>query len=1714
MNTQENRTDFAQKHIENIQELLSKGKQEKKEGRLDEAIILFRRAYAEYQAASSYSKQNEALEIKIKQKLFLTRLVRNAALYLDCDFEELKNKAPFIRNIKELCVGDSVPLLEFQRNLSQDLSRAENCFIQANILQLLNKRKEAMRAYQALADIFAGEQSEAQASRCRQKAEKLAAKLSFSSPVQGLALMLNLPLGEHFTANELLSSENLSEKLREASKKGIFEKFDINQELFEQKNLLFLAIELGFIKVVEALLEIGVSIHLSYKWKTTHSYLSFSPLFWAVIHGERECFDLLISRAQTMLQEDSQEIGNILHAAIQFGQLDMLDHLLNNHWDKTKRLLEKMNAKGQTPLMLAASLGDIYAMALLLDKGADLETKSALDYTALHAAAMENQNDAIRFLIYAGANHLSLSIQKEKPIDLVQDEEIRLFLLKTRSEMQGSEPPRSFFPYESLVFEGGFFSGDVYTGFLFALEAHRAAQRIKRVAGLSGQGAILATSFALNCSITEIFPDLDINSEAENWLSTSYESLSKELIDLMEKFERMKTTLLSPMELFKFFKPFWLCKDSFDITSLRHSIDLLIFQKTGISNCTFGELKALVEKREKGFKHLHLFGAQLVPSSDQAQLVSFNSEDEASHSLIISDTVIISMILPGFQPARLYEKNPETQERQLKEEENVYVSPDLFCPSPTKLFDTKQYVFQFFSKDEEDCPCYNSRTLNLGFYIPKENFPLDNEKIRSGEDLFMQIIAFYFYAKAQLPCYDYAKEEHRQIQAQVDLKRIEHDKVLVGMAQTEAERFLKEESVRRFACFEGILEKKNKSFSLLPPLPDFQERKELLDFLKVALLPDEGWTSETKVKPIVLYGEEGTGKTEAARFFAHQHLDDYCFIYLINSETPEMRRSGYRHLAKEVFHISWEQKTSDQQVEEILFDHLKNHRSNKPWLLIYDGVKEKFPLPPFGGFILLTSKEKQWISNYTVRSFTMEEAVAFLKRSTGLRDETKLENWAQRVGCLPIGLRQVATYLVHENECGEIAELGQKEKVRSSSSVNVQALIQKHEKLSNPDFSPLRIKKAITELIERILNALQSKCPEALNWLHVCSYFHAKDIPSDWIFDWLNLINPTFQRSHYPLSKKILRLLIDYSLIRYNVKAREFSLHPAIQEAVKNIRQGKDGNSMIEKGEQPLVRCDFYDQALQLILRKGEHIPQKRIISRKEFAWFFHAIHLLRHPLLKISFPHQQAELSFYVGVFFDIFNNPKEAIEAYQRTVKMTASTDLKATCLNFIGIDLLNEGQLEESKSCFLGALELSPPSIQLAISHENLGHFFYALENYEEALKCFQAAYAIRLENSSSSSLATSLMNIARVYMKQGRYKEAKEDFFKVSEMIPSHPELSHLELATAFEGLANAEFSLENYEQAKNHYQNVLKLRYEVYSSDANSESARLFTQLATSFFMLDQYEEAKKAYLQAYEMYKELNQANSETAARVLINLGIILRIQGKYEESKDAHQKAHRLFEEIYKEGTVHPDIANSLENLSLCELSLGRSEQGMVYAEQALHMLYTIHGNINHSHIASALLTLSRAYLIQGDYEAAKKYAEEALEMHKKVQEKPIEGIWLWVDPLETAKSIHQLGDIAMKMGNYVEALNYYNEELSILNTKNKNARFVAACLNSQGEAYSSLGNISEASQRFENALKLYREIFPNEDHPEIQKVLANQIKLSKESLGKSSEWQRCSIM
>lgn len=566
----------------------------------------------------------------------------------------------------------------------------------------------------------------------------------------------------------------------------LWETCKINTRDQEGATPLHIAVRGGHVEIVTFLLEQRANL------KAEHAAASgplakMMPLHFAVMAGNLKMIDQLLeadkdgSAARTIHGEQ----GSLFHLAIAVQQFKVLKHLCEKHPGKVKDLLNreavtKGHRDSRTPLMLAAYLGAIEAMEILQAHGTPLEAADSKKRTALHWAAKGNHKAAVDWLVYQGCNLGAQTEGKKKPIDLIRGRDTASNLLKIHLEnlvdqqdKLSKEPELwSLDSPENLVFKGGGPKGLSFPGALGVLEKAGRLGVVRRVAGTSA-GAIQAALFAVGYNAEELQKILS-EQDFEPFLDGPIRLSDLRKIKFPTNLNELKKALISIQAIFsaqiakgapkildtaaqipgaKIVAGLFVAANAYALNYtglcegevLRLWIEKLIFEKTGIHHCTFGQLKEQI-RQGKPFKHLHIMSSNLKGLS----IDQINSEEAVWDDVIISDAVRASTAIPlVFKPHPLHIM--ENGKRVSGERKfGIYVDGGLICNFPIQIFDKRKYLPLNVNPKEGEQSVTNRRTLGFSLKPPKSE--LDEKREFSGfDDLIKAIGLIYYYAEEVRP---------------------------------------------------------------------------------------------------------------------------------------------------------------------------------------------------------------------------------------------------------------------------------------------------------------------------------------------------------------------------------------------------------------------------------------------------------------------------------------------------------------------------------------------------------------------------------------------------------------------------------------------------------------------------------------------------------------------------------------------------------------------------------------------------------------------------------------------------------------------------------------------------------------------------------------------------------------------------------------------------
>ena len=118
----------------------------------------------------------------------------------------------------------------------------------------------------------------------------------------------------------------------------------------------------------------------------------FTPLMVAALHGELLAVKWFLERGATVACKDYRG-WNTLHRAAEGGDTDIIS-LIHTHLPN----IDSKTREGDTPLMLAALCGKLYAVKWFLEKGATVACENDVGWNTLHYAAQGGDTDIISLI--------------------------------------------------------------------------------------------------------------------------------------------------------------------------------------------------------------------------------------------------------------------------------------------------------------------------------------------------------------------------------------------------------------------------------------------------------------------------------------------------------------------------------------------------------------------------------------------------------------------------------------------------------------------------------------------------------------------------------------------------------------------------------------------------------------------------------------------------------------------------------------------------------------------------------------------------------------------------------------------------------------------------------------------------------------------------------------------------------------------------------------------------------------------------------------------------------------------------------------------------------------------------------------------------------------------------------------------------------------------
>jgi tetratricopeptide (TPR) repeat protein len=664
----------------------------------------------------------------------------------------------------------------------------------------------------------------------------------------------------------------------------------------------------------------------------------------------------------------------------------------------------------------------------------------------------------------------------------------------------------------------------------------------------------------------------------------------------------------------------------------------------------------------------------------------------------------------------------------------------------------------------------------------------------------------------------------------------------------------------------------------------FTGREQILTDLRADLL---------KKSKQALFGLGGVGKTQIAVEYAYRHRDEYSAVFWSFAGTEQSVRGGYAAIAAL---LDLPEKESQEQAT--VTDAVKNWlEQNAGWLLVLDNADDPAMLKPFfpqqgNCHMLLTSRAYSFqkiglVSPREVNVLSADEARKFLLRRTGkgpTGKSTEADALAKELGYLPLALEQAAAYIAETGTSFSSYLAGyRKQRLK---------LLEKQGPVMGNDQKEQQKRTVATAWALNFVD-IEKNSSASADLLRLSAFLAPDAIP-------LELLENGAPELPKKLSAKLAKAadnplilddqlspLLHFSLIRRNDEKRTYSIHPLVQEVVRDGLSKKDQKAWAERAVRA-VNAAFPGIDFKNWPQCDRFLPHALACAGLIESWgmqFAEAARLLNQAGYYLN---ERAEYAEAATLFRWALEIREEALEPEHPDI---------ATSLNNLAVMYRAQGKYQEAEPLYQRALAIDEKAVgaghpSTATSLNNLAGLYRDQGRNTEAEPLYQRALTVREKalGPDHPLTATSLNNLAELYRDQGRNTEAEPLYRRALYIFEKALGAGHPSTATSLNNLAELLGGLEKPAEAEQLHRRALRIR-EKALGPKHPDTAGSLNNLAGLLYRQKESAETEPLFLRALTILEKALGLEHPNTARVRNNLILFYRNQGRNAEA-DALEKA------------------------------------------------------------------------------------------------------------------------------------------------------------------------------------------------------------------------------
>jgi tetratricopeptide (TPR) repeat protein len=248
-------------------------------------------------------------------------------------------------------------------------------------------------------------------------------------------------------------------------------------------------------------------------------------------------------------------------------------------------------------------------------------------------------------------------------------------------------------------------------------------------------------------------------------------------------------------------------------------------------------------------------------------------------------------------------------------------------------------------------------------------------------------------------------------------------------------------------------------------------------------------------------------------------------------------------------------------------------------------------------------------------------------------------------------------------------------------------------------------------------------------------------------------------------------------------------------------------------------------------------------------------------------------------------------------------------------------------------------------LATSLSNLASLYVIQGRYKEAEPLYLESIDLFRKSGVNLELAYDLRNLAHLYTLQGRYDKAEPIAVQALDAFREILGDEHLDLALILNSLGEIYRRQERYSKAEPCYVEALKIRETILGNN-DTRVATSCNNLAELYWEQNRLDEAEPLYLRAIDLYKVLLGEDHAYVAAGMGNLAKLYCSQDRDKEAEPLYLNSLKIFKE--RLGDRHPHVGTCLDYLAKLYVSQTRYEDAELLYIEAISIFKERFGETN----------------------------------------------------------------------------------------------------------------------------------------------------------------------